>query len=301
MPLVRISLASTRSPEQRRAIADGVHDALVKAVGIPAADRFQVLDVHAPDELVFDREYLDVARRDVVYVHITFVRGRSREIKLDLFRRIAANLAAADVRAEDVFVTLTENSIEDWSVGNGVAQLVALGSVPGVAEEGTAPVAKTDISFGPAARNRLAQATDPSPAGALAALETFYYALNNQDLDALSATWASSPLAQLNNPLGGILRGGDAITALYGEVFSGTAKIQVTFSDVVAYQGPDHAVFAGRETGTYNTPDGTPAPLNIRTSRYFRYEDGRWRQFHHHGSIDDADALADYQKAVRGA
>jgi hypothetical protein len=60
-------------------------------------------------------------------------------------------------------------------------------------------------------------------------------------------------------------------------------------------------VFAGRETGTYTGPDGTAVPLRIRTTRYFRYEGGAWRQFHHHGSIDDAEALAAHQRAVRGA
>jgi ketosteroid isomerase-like protein len=159
---------------------------------------------------------------------------------------------------------------------------------------------KLDIAYGPDSGNRLDQAGDGSTAGALAALESFYYALNNQDLDALRAGWSTGALAQLNNPLGGILRGGDAIAALYEKVFEGTANVQVTFGDVVAYTGPDHAVFAGRETGTYTTPDGELAPLSIRTSRYFRYEDGYWRQFHHHGSIDDPDALRAYQKAVRG-
>jgi hypothetical protein len=42
-------------------------------------------------------------------------------------------------------------------------------------------------------------------------------------------------------------------------------------------------------------------PLRIRTTRYFRYENGAWRQFHHHGSIDDAESLAAYQRAVRGS
>ena len=37
----------------------------------------------------------------------------------------------------------------------------------------------------------------------------------------------------------------------------------------------------------------------IRISRIFRRVDGRWRQIHHHGSIDDADLLARYQAAVR--
>jgi ketosteroid isomerase-like protein len=161
-------------------------------------------------------------------------------------------------------------------------------------------IEKTSISFGPDSRNRLGEAGDPSARGAEAALETFYYALNNRDIDALRADWADSPLAQLNNPVGGILRGADAIVGLYSKIFGGAVGVQVTFTDVVSYQGREHAVFAGREIGSYTRRDGTSVPLEIRTSRYFRYEDGRWRQYHHHGSIDDPAALDGYQQAIRG-
>lgn len=167
-----------------------------------------------------------------------------------------------------------------------------------MSEHGT--IEKTEISFGPAARNRLDETTDASARGAEAALETFYYALNNQDREALRADWSAHALAQLNNPVGGILRGGDAITALYEKVFAGSLNVRVTFGDVVAYLGADHAVFAGRESGSWTDAEGVAVPLEIRTSRYFRYEDGRWQQFHHHGSIDDPAALAAYQRAVRG-
>jgi ketosteroid isomerase-like protein len=160
-------------------------------------------------------------------------------------------------------------------------------------------IQKTSISFGPDSRNRLQEAGDPSGAGAEAALETFYYALNNRDLDALRADWADSPLAQLNNPVGGILRGADAITGLYSNIFTGPVTVRVTFTDVISYQGREHAVFAGRETGSYTPGGAAPVPLQIRTSRYFRYEDGRWRQYHHHGSIDDPAALRAYQRAIR--
>jgi ketosteroid isomerase-like protein len=161
-------------------------------------------------------------------------------------------------------------------------------------------IEKTTISFGPHSRNRLHEASDPSGSGAEAALETFYYALNNRDLDVLRADWADSPLAQLNNPVGGILRGGEAIAGLYGRIFGGAVNVQVTFADVITYLGPDHAVFAGRETGSYAVRGAEPVPLEIRTSRYFRHEDGRWRQYHHHGSIDDPAALSAYQQAIRG-
>jgi hypothetical protein len=156
-----------------------------------------------------------------------------------------------------------------------------------------------DISFGPGSRNRLDEAASPGIDGALAALETFYFAFNNRNLNVFAQVWTKDPLAQLNNPLGGILRGGDAITALYDQVFHGPALVTVTFGDVVEYAEDTHVLFAGRETGEYTVDSGKSVPLSIRTTRYFRYEGGRWCQFHHHGSIDDAEALAAYQAAIR--
>ncbi|MFD4198322.1 YybH family protein [Amycolatopsis thermoflava] len=154
-------------------------------------------------------------------------------------------------------------------------------------------------TFGPDSRNRLDVAIAPGIEGALAALETFYFAFNQRDSDVFARVWTQDALAQLNNPLGGILRGGEAISALYDKVFHGPARVTVTFGDVVEYAGDGHALFAGRETGSY-VVDGREVPLRIRTSRYFRYEGGRWAQFHHHGSIDDAAELAAYQAAIRG-
>lgn len=154
-----------------------------------------------------------------------------------------------------------------------------------------------DYGFGSAARNRLADLATPGRDGALAALETFYYALNNRDLDTLSAVWADDALVQLNNPVGGILRSGDAVRGLYKRVFAGSLNVQVTFGDAATYWHSDAVTFAGRETGTYHHPRLGERALHIRTSRIFAY-DGRWAQVHHHGSIDDAEALATYQDAV---
>jgi hypothetical protein len=159
----------------------------------------------------------------------------------------------------------------------------------------------SQLSFGPNSRDRRAGSANPGVEGALAALETFYYALNNRDAETLAAVVAGHPLAQLNNPLGGILRGGAEIVDLYASrIFRGRVRVEVTFSDFVQYFGDRHALFAGRETGTYTVGDTEPQALAIRTSRYFRYDAdaSRWLQFHHHGSIDDAMLLSAYQKAV---
>lgn len=161
----------------------------------------------------------------------------------------------------------------------------------------------TRIRFGADAQPRLREATDPQLYGAEAILETFYYALNHRDLEALEATWSSSPFAQLNNPVGGIVRGGPQIIELYGRIFTGGVQLEIEFSDVMVFAGGGHAVYAGRETGFYWTASGSPTPLSIRTTRCLHYEPERgvWEQVHHHGSLDDAKALAAYQAAVLGS
>jgi ketosteroid isomerase-like protein len=161
---------------------------------------------------------------------------------------------------------------------------------------------QTGHSYGVDARDRRSEAGLPRPEGARAALESFYHAFNERDIDVLRDVWTEHPLAQLNNPLGGILRGGDAVLGLYAEIFRGPARVAVEFTDIVEYIGDEHAVFAGRELGTYSLAGAPPLALSIRTTRYFRHdgESLRWRQYHHHGSIDEPDALRDYQLAVRG-
>jgi ketosteroid isomerase-like protein len=154
-------------------------------------------------------------------------------------------------------------------------------------------------NYGPQSANRLSEATGEGAEGARAALETFYYALNNQDAATLEAVWGSDSSVVLYNPLGGIVRGRGEIGDLYRKVFGSGRGVRVSFIDVVEYIGPDHALFVGREAGSYKSVDGTEVPLHIRTSRYFQRDGGVWRQYHHHGSIDDPAALADYQSAVR--
>jgi ketosteroid isomerase-like protein len=172
------------------------------------------------------------------------------------------------------------------------------GSVTGGGPEGNMTPQQLESSFGPDARNRLEEARQPDLQGALAALETFYYSFNNRDLGALARVWGDDPLAQLNNPVGGILRGGKAILGLCERIFEGPARVTVTFGDIVAYAAGESATFVGRETGEYRIGDAAPVPVSIRTTRCFHFDNGRWTMFHHHGSIDDPERLAAYQRAV---
>lgn len=158
-----------------------------------------------------------------------------------------------------------------------------------------------DYGFGPGARNRIDEIAEPGMAGAVAALETYYYAVNRADLLVLLALWSGHDLVQIDDPVGGTERSQDGIADLYQRILGGAMNLQVTFTDAATYDLGDAVVFAGRERGTYRRNDGRRVALDVRTSRLFGWDDAgqHWAQLHHHGSIDDPFALADYQATAR--
>ncbi len=159
----------------------------------------------------------------------------------------------------------------------------------------------SDKKYGRDAQNKITQAHDQGINGARALVESFYYAFNQRDMEVFAQVWANHELIQLNNPLGGILRGYEPISNLYRNIFTGHASVWVELDDIVEFQSDAMIVFAGRETGEF-TKGWKTVSLSIRTSRIVQWlgTDIGWKQIHHHGSIDDAQLLADYQAAVRG-
>lgn len=124
MPFVRIDLRAGTTPEYRKAVADGVHQAMVEAIAIPPGDRFQVISERQPGDLIYDPNYFDVKRSDqVVFVQITMSFGRKPAQKRTLFKRMAELLERSPgLRKEDLLVNLVEVSWENWSFGKGLAQ-----------------------------------------------------------------------------------------------------------------------------------------------------------------------------------
>jgi 4-oxalocrotonate tautomerase len=124
MPFVRISLRQGTSPEYCKALADGVHRAMIEALAIPPDDRFQVITEHPPEGLVYDQQYLGVHRSDkIVFVQITMSFGRKPMQKRKLYQRMAEILAGSPgLPPQDLLINLVEVSWENWSFGNGQAQ-----------------------------------------------------------------------------------------------------------------------------------------------------------------------------------
>jgi 4-oxalocrotonate tautomerase len=123
MPLVRISVREGTSPEQKSAIGESVHQAMLETINVPPDDRFQVITEHAKGELIYDPRYLGIARDDsFVLIQITLNQGRSLDMKRALYKRIAERLGQSPgIRKEDVMVNLVEVPRENWSFGNGEA------------------------------------------------------------------------------------------------------------------------------------------------------------------------------------
>jgi 4-oxalocrotonate tautomerase len=124
MPLVRISLREGKTEAYKKALADGVHRALVEAIEIPAQDRFQVVTEHSAGELFYDPSYLGIERSDgIVLVQVTLSTGRKPAQKRRLYQRMSQILAEnPGLRPQDLMISLVEVAWENWSFGNGESQ-----------------------------------------------------------------------------------------------------------------------------------------------------------------------------------
>lgn len=130
------------------------------------------------------------------------------------------------------------------------------------------------------------------------ALTQFYRALNQRDIDMMRQNWMDSDQAAMDNPLGGIKRGWHEISKTYEALFRSPGAYWFEFYDYTLHQYGDLFYVVGRERRELNL-NGQQMKLAIRTSRIFqRDSNGKWRQTHHHGSIDEPQMLAAYRQAV---
>ena len=124
MPLVRIDVPDTMSPETRSLIGDIVYETMHEVISVPERDKFQIITAHAAGSLRIDPTYLDIERSaDAFIIDITLNAGRSIELKKQFYASLVDRLhSRVHVRPQDVVIVLTEVAKENWSFGNGEAQ-----------------------------------------------------------------------------------------------------------------------------------------------------------------------------------
>ena len=125
MPLVRINLSKSASAETVRTVSEVVYDAMISVANVPANDKFQIINRHADDELVYPADgYLGVTYTPgIVFIQVTWNAGRTIEVKKAFYKAVAEGISTkAGIRIQDVFISLIDVAREDWSFGNGEMQ-----------------------------------------------------------------------------------------------------------------------------------------------------------------------------------
>ena len=127
MPLVRIDLAADTSTETAAAIGDVIYAAMTSVANVPEHDKFQIINRHTKDELVYPAAgYLGITYTpNIVFIQVTWSAGRSIAVKKAFYKFIAEGIQAkTGLRKEDVWINLVDVKREDWSFGNGEMQYV---------------------------------------------------------------------------------------------------------------------------------------------------------------------------------
>jgi phenylpyruvate tautomerase PptA (4-oxalocrotonate tautomerase family) len=122
---VRIDLVRGRSPQDVRRLADTVQEVMLEVFAAPPGDRYQVIHQHDPGEILAEDTGLGIERTEGVTIIQVTQQGRGRDQKEALYAALAKRLGEEGlVGPEDLIVSVTENTKDDWSFGHGRAQFL---------------------------------------------------------------------------------------------------------------------------------------------------------------------------------
>lgn len=126
MPFVQIFLPERFSSGNKTAISRSVHESLMESFHIPEDDYFQVIQPLAQENILFPPGYLGIKHSDsLIYIYITCAPGRTADMKQTLYVLIAEKIAQkTPVGKDDVIIVLNETARENWSLGQGIAQMI---------------------------------------------------------------------------------------------------------------------------------------------------------------------------------
>lgn len=125
MPFVKIFIDKTIKNEVKKAISDSIHLSLIECFNIPLKDKFQVFIEVDKENLIFPDEYLACKYKNIIFINILCKEGRTKEQKSNLYKMCAEKISQSrDISKDDIFISIVENSQDNWSFGNGIAQLM---------------------------------------------------------------------------------------------------------------------------------------------------------------------------------
>lgn len=125
MPLFRIDMFEGRSDKDLRKLLDVLHACATEAFGLPAGDRFQIVNEHKPGRMILEDVGLNMVRSDQVVVIQITTTPRGLSSRKAFYATASARLTTeCGLRAEDLMINMITTSESDWSFGRGVAQFL---------------------------------------------------------------------------------------------------------------------------------------------------------------------------------
>ncbi|KEK24910.1 tautomerase family protein [Bacillus gaemokensis] len=115
--------------EELKKVSNRIHHSLIEHFRIPENDYFHMFLPYPSHQFFYDPYYLlegQKKRTDkMIHVSITCGPGRTIQQKRNLYRSISeAFYNHLNISTTDIFITLNETSAENWSFGQGIAQMV---------------------------------------------------------------------------------------------------------------------------------------------------------------------------------
>jgi phenylpyruvate tautomerase PptA (4-oxalocrotonate tautomerase family) len=126
MPLIHIHVTEARrTPAQLKRLADTVQQVMREYFAAPDRDRYQIITEHKPGQIIAEDTGLGFQRTDDIVILQIFQQGRTRDHKQAAYRALAEYLQKqTGLKPSDLIVSVVETAREDWSCGDGVAQLL---------------------------------------------------------------------------------------------------------------------------------------------------------------------------------
>ncbi|HDR7761417.1 TPA: tautomerase family protein [Bacillus cereus] len=129
MPFVSVYYPEGLSnKEELKKVSNSIHKSLIEHFEIPENDYFQMFFPYPPNQFFYDPYYLLEEKKrteNILHVSITCGPGRTINQKKRLYQSISRAISNhLNISTTDIFIILNETSAENWSFGQGVAQLV---------------------------------------------------------------------------------------------------------------------------------------------------------------------------------
>lgn len=130
MPFVKIYYPENiLNKEGLKNIGECIHLSLIEHFNIPENDYFQMFLPYQKNHFLYNPYYLlergEKRTENMIYISITCGPGRTVQQKKSLYQSVSLKISeCSGEKDSDVFITLNETSAENWSFGQGLAQLV---------------------------------------------------------------------------------------------------------------------------------------------------------------------------------